>query len=310
MELDESAMADYQHYQPLFAGQRFTVGCYTAADVTEKLASLQEQREETVLTDQTAIDQEQLKQIKQLLEARYPYQVATKTTAYQSVTDVKRLFEYPDNAVEAQWDYEQQQREKQAQGIYFNNHFAEPAFIKQADEQPTATTIGTATHLVFQKLPLTAGEVSPTLVADEVQRLVDQGLMTPAVAAKINVTGVARFFQTAVGQQVLAAPEHYHREEPFAMVMNGAELFKEIKTSDQEQVLLHGIVDGYLETPTGIILVDYKTDHLRPGFGEAEIVDRYRGQLNLYKEALGLMKPLPVVQMGLYLVESEQFITI
>lgn len=310
MELDESAMADYQHYQPLFAGQRFTVGCYTAADVTEKLASLQEQREETVLTDQTAIDQEQLKQIKQLLEARYPYQVATKTTAYQSVTDVKRLFEYPDNAVEAQWDYEQQQREKQAQGIYFNNHFAEPAFIKQADEQPAATTIGTATHLVFQKLPLTAGEVSPTLVADEVQRLVDQGLMTPAVAAKINVTGVARFFQTAVGQQVLAAPEHYHREEPFAMVMNGAELFKEIKTSDQEQVLLHGIVDGYLETPTGIILVDYKTDHLRPGFGEAEIVDRYRGQLNLYKEALGLMKPLPVVQMGLYLVESEQFITI
>lgn len=134
--------------------------------------------------------------------------------------------------------------------------------------------------------------------------------MTPAVAAKINVTGVARFFQTAVGQQVLAAPEHYHREEPFAMVMNGAELFKEIKTSDQEQVLLHGIIDGYLETPTGIILVDYKTDHLRPGFGEAEIVDRYRGQLNLYKEALGLMKPLPVVQMGLYLVESEQFITI
>ncbi|WP_242362955.1 helicase-exonuclease AddAB subunit AddA [Limosilactobacillus antri] len=310
MELDESAMADYQHYQSLFTGQRFTVASYTAADVAQQLAGLQAQQAAPVVTDQTAIDQQELARIKQLLGARYPYPVATKTTAYQSVTDVKRLFEYPDNAVEAQWDYEQQQREKQAQGIYFNQHFAEPAFIKQADEQPAATTIGTATHLVFQKLPLTAGPVTPASVQAEVQRLVDQGLLTPAVAAKINVTGVAGFFQTAVGQQILAAPEHYHREEPFAMVMNGAELFKEIKTSNNEQVLLHGIIDGYLETPTGIILVDYKTDHLRPGFGVAEIVARYRGQLNLYQEALSLMKPLPVVQKGLYLVESEQFITI
>ena len=94
------------------------------------------------------------------------------------------------------------------------------------------------------------------------------------------------------------------------MVMNGAELFKEIKTSNNEQVLLHGIIDGYLETDNGIILVDYKTDQLHPGVGSTEIVDRYRGQINLYKQALTLMKTIPVVQMGLYLVESGQFVSI
>lgn len=309
VELDESAMADYQRYQSLFTGQQFTVTSYTAAGVVQELEKLQQQPA-AVAAQQVPVDQEEVAQVKKLLGSRYPYPVATKTTAYQSVTDVKRLFEYPDDSTEAQWDYEQQQREKQAQGIYFSNHFAEPAFIKRADDQPTAATIGTATHLVFQKLSLTGGNVNPALVQDEIQRLVDQQLITPVVANKINVQGVTQFFQTAVGQQVLAAPTHYHREEPFAMVMNGAELFKEIKPSNNEQVLLHGIIDGYLETPAGIILVDYKTDHLRPGFGAAEIVDRYRGQLNLYKEALLLMKPLPVVQTGLYLVESGQFIAI
>lgn len=309
VDLLESAMADY-HQQDLFAGQRFTVASYTRADVDAGLTELQRQLPTTDNAERQAVDQESLSSIMAIMDSRYPYEVATKTTAYQSVTDVKRLFEYPDNSAEAQWDYEKQQREKQAQGIYFNNRFAEPDFVKQDDEAPSATSIGTATHLVFQKLPLTAAGVTTQGVADEVQRLVDQQLISPAVAAKISVAGVSQFFQTAIGKQILSQPDNYHREEPFAMVMNGAELFKEIKTSNNEQVLLHGIIDGYLESADGIILVDYKTDHLYPGFGAAEVVDRYRGQLNLYKQALTLMKPVPVVQMGLYLVESGQFISI
>ncbi len=95
--------------------------------------------------------------------------------------------------------------------------------------------------------------------------------------------------------------------------MNGAELFKEIKPQNNEQVLIHGIIDGYLMTDDGITLVDYKTDHLAdsdPAIATQQIVDRYRGQLNLYKQALNLMEPVPVVEMGLYLVESGQFIAI
>ena len=310
IELAESAMADYHRQQRLFTSQQFTVASYTVTDVDMELMKLQQEQQAAASTDKQAVDQESLSKVMAIMDSHYPYQVATKTTAYQSVTDVKRLFEYPDNSVEAQWDYEKQQREKQAQGVYFNNQFAEPDFVKQDDEAPSATSVGTATHLVFQKLSLTADGVTPSGVKGTIHHLVEQQLITPAVAAKINVAGVSQFFQTDIGKQILAQPTNYHREEPFAMVMNGAELFKEIKTSNNEQVLLHGIIDGYLETSDGIILVDYKTDHLYPGFGDAEVIDRYRGQLNLYRQALTLMKTVPVVQMGLYLVESGQFVSI
>lgn len=313
MTLEEGALANYDQEAALFSGQRFTVRTLTAADVNRQLAELGQAASavDAANAPQPAPGDEQA--ALQALDFHYPYPVATKTTAYQSVTDVKRLFEYPDDSGEAQWDYRRQQREKQAQGIYFNNDFAVPDFIKQAEQTPAATSIGTATHLVFQKLTLTKAGVTVAAIRALIDQLVSDQLIAPAVAPKINRDGISRFFQTAVGKKVLATPGGYHREAPFAMVMNGAELFKEIKPQNNEQVLIHGIIDGYLMTDDGITLVDYKTDHLAdsdPAIATQQIVDRYRGQLNLYKQALNLMEPVPVVEMGLYLVESGQFIAI
>ena len=93
--------------------------------------------------------------------------------------------------------------------------------------------------------------------------------------------------------------------------MNGHELFQGVNASDDERILIHGIIDGYLKTNEGIILVDYKTDHINSDYRDfdlARIKDRYRGQLELYKEALNLMEGIPVVQMGLYLLELSEFV--
>ena len=72
------------------------------------------------------------------------------------------------------------------------------------------------------------------------------------------------------------------------------------------------IYDIVFLRPLGLqLLVDYKTDHINPQYREfelAKITGRYRGQLELYRQALNIMKPIPVVQMGLYLVELGEFI--
>uniref|UniRef100_UPI0035D090A0 PD-(D/E)XK nuclease family protein n=1 Tax=Bartonella sp. CL63NXGY TaxID=3243538 RepID=UPI0035D090A0 len=89
--------------------------------------------------------------------------------------------------------------------------------------------------------------------------------------------------------------------------------FKEVQAADDERILIHGIIDGYLEQDQGIILIDYKTDHVNQENEDRSIqliVDRYRGQLELYRQALNMMKPTKVVQMGLYLVELGRFISI
>lgn len=132
------------------------------------------------------------------------------------------------------------------------------------------------------------------------------------MADQIDREGIVGFFGTAVGKQILDHPENYHREEPFAMIMNGHEPFSEIAAEDDDTVLIHGIIDGYLVTDQGIILVDYKTDHVAAPEekNKKKIIQKYSGQLKLYAEALNIMQPRPVVQMGLYLLELNEFISI
>lgn len=287
----------------------FQVRSFSQHQVTTELDQL---NQAPASDDQPAqsVDPQLKKHFADVLGFQYPYQVATQTTAYQSVTDVKRVFEDPDNRQMGQWDYDDNRKTKH-RGVYLKNDFATPRFVQQADQSPAATEVGTATHLVFQKIPLDHQTVDQQLIATTIDQLVDQQLITPNVAHQIDQAGVAAFFATPVGQQILHDSHNYHREAPFAMLMNGHELFRDVKAQDDERILIHGIIDGYLQQPTGITLVDYKTDHINPHNVAAsvdQLKNRYRGQLELYRQALNMMKEEPVVQMGLYLVELRKFI--
>ena len=308
--LEESPLNTGKKFTGMATEPFFIAKTFTATDVDQQLEKLTSPINVTGDEDLQSLKSLSAEEIDQILAFRYPHEVATKTTAYQSVTDVKRVFEDPDNREMGQWDYEQQRKAKN-RGLYLRNDFATPQFIQQGDRSPAATEVGTATHLVFQKLPLDGKEITLAQVRNEIRQLVKDHLINSAVAPFINAEGIAAFFQTDPGRQVIANGQKYHREEPFAMIMNGHELFKEVQAKDDERLLIHGIIDGYLETPKGIILVDYKTDHIDPQYREfelAKITGRYRGQLELYRQALNIMKPIPVVQMGLYLVELGEFI--
>jgi len=72
-------------------------------------------------------------------------------------------------------------------------------------------------------------------------------------------------------------------------------------------------VDGYLRTPKGIILFDYKTDHVNSrnlAQSEAKLIDRYGGQVNLYAEALQQMTQQPVIAQYLYLLTAGQLVAV
>lgn len=308
LELEDSPLNNGRGLSWRTSDSNFLAKIYTAEDVANGLVDCNKEAE----FDEEEKSKPAKMATSSILSFRYPHEVATQTTAYQSVTDVKRVFEDPDNREMGQWDFEQQQKVRN-RGLYLQNNFATPRFIQQDDVTPAATEVGTATHLLFQQLPLTKGSITQELVHQELLKLVDQHLITPQVAKKINEDGVTQFFQTDVGQKIANNGERYYREVPFTMIMNGHELFKEVQAQDDERILVHGIIDGYLELDDGIILVDYKTDHINPKYQEFEIEKikgRYRGQLELYRQALNIMKAIPVVKMGLYLVELKQFISL
>lgn len=246
-------------------------------------------------------------QLQHIMDFRYPHQAATVTTAYQSVSEAKRLFEDPDNATIGEY---QASAAGQTGHRFVTHDFARPEFL-QTVREPLPTEIGSATHLVLQKLDVS---VAPT--AASVQAVIDQlvadQVLTTEVAQRIQPEAILRFYASELGQQILAAPDELHREVPFSLLMPARSLFRDFKEADS-QVLVHGIVDGYLETPTGVILFDYKTDHVNlaaKAQSTAKLLDRYGGQVNLYAAALTQMTGKPIIGQYLYLLASGDLLAV
>ena len=71
------------------------------------------------------------------------------------------------------------------------------------------------------------------------------------------------------------------REQHFMLRLPHNELFEGSTIS--EDVLLQGIIDAFFLEDDEIVLVDYKTDHVRDA---DTLVGRYKKQLDLYARAL------------------------
>jgi ATP-dependent helicase/nuclease subunit A len=66
-----------------------------------------------------------------------------------------------------------------------------------------------------------------------------------------------------------------------------------------ELILVQGIIDAYMEEEDGLVLVDYKTDHIKKG-EEQVLIDRYQVQLNYYARALEQMTGKKVKEAVIY----------
>lgn len=246
-------------------------------------------------------------QVTAIMDFQYPHETATMTTAYQSVSEAKRLFEDPDNDSIAEYH---PSTTGQLGRRLVTQDFARPDFL-QTVRAPLPTEIGTATHLILQQVDVTT---PPTLTSLRalVQDLVAQRVLSPAVAQQVQLEHILHFFASALGQRILAHPEELQREVPFSLLMPAQSLFPDFQEGDS-QVLVHGIVDGYLTTPEGIWLFDYKTDHVNTdqlAASEKSLIAKYGGQVNLYAAALSRITQQPVIKRDLYLLASGDLVSV
>ncbi|WP_125703427.1 helicase-exonuclease AddAB subunit AddA [Lacticaseibacillus daqingensis] len=226
----------------------------------------------------------------------YPYAAATATTGFQSVSEIKRAFDDPDTI-------ELVTSNRQLGGNRYVNDFAQPAFLATGTQVPR-TVVGSATHLVLQLLDL-GQPVTVATIEATVAELVAAGTLTEAVAQQIDVATLVRFFATPLGQALQANAATVQREVAFSLLLPAAQLFAPMQGDDAD-VLIHGIIDGFFETAAGVTLFDYKTDHVVGA--SAPIVERYRGQLNLYARALAHLTAKPVLHRYLVLLATGEVI--
>ena len=223
------------------------------------------------------------------LSFNYPFEVATRTTSYQSVSEIKRVFDDPDNKEIGKIEV-REDNTIQAQPLIVNRmiegDLSKPKFLDTV-QAPSAAEIGTATHYLLQLIDLST-QPSYEEVRAVQERLVENKLILPAIAEKMNLEQIVAFFDTALGKQLIQHHQTVRREQPFSMLIEAEKLIQNYPETTQDDLLIHGIIDGYIELDNQCILYDYKTDHVKGTSPQAisEIVERYRGQMNLYRRAL------------------------
>jgi ATP-dependent helicase/nuclease subunit A len=244
-----------------------------------------------------------------VLQMRYAHEAATRATNYQSVSEVKRLFEDPD-LLEGRSNPERRLNGDALAGLRFtNDNLPDPDFMQQAATRISSAAIGTATHLMMQRVDLTHGAPDEAALIFLRDQLVADGLIEPAVGALIKVPQIAAFFnETSFGKQLVSHQDSLEREVAFSLLIDARSLYKDFE--DEEKVLVHGILDGYFWVNDEVWLFDYKTDHIAPEQDpKAILTKRYSGQINLYAQAVTAMG-LPYPRRFIYSFSRNRVIEI
>ena len=168
-----------------------------------------------------------------------------------------------------------------------NLQFELPDFSKT--EKVTVAEIGSATHELMQRIDLSQKPTIETLT-----EAIEQVQASSSVKDKVNLEKIFSFFNTALGQEILANQDKLYREQPFSMLKKDAK--------SQEDFVVRGILDGYLLYEDKIVLFDYKTDHYEY---PSQLIERYRGQLSLYAEALSRSYQIDQVKKNLILLGKD-----
>ncbi len=240
-----------------------------------------------------------------MMNKPYAYQLATQTTSYQSVSEIKRLFEEPQDGQMIKIDVTNPRQSHR----YVEDELSRPSFVSE-DLKPSPAEVGQATHLVLQALDL---NVKPDhqIISQKVDELVKEKVLSEELGSLINADKLARFFDTPFGDFILSHTNHLRREVPFSLLMEASEIFRDMDHVD-DSVLIHGIVDGYIELEDGIILFDYKTDQVERFQDQAAevMLKKYSGQLNLYKKALESILNKPVRESYIILLDTTEVVEV
>ncbi|MEJ6075816.1 helicase-exonuclease AddAB subunit AddA [Lactobacillus johnsonii] len=232
--------------------------------------------------------------VKTLYNFEYPFFDATKTTAYQSVSEIKKVFNDPmDTELE-------NSRLISSSNRYLQPIDETPVFLEK--QKFTGAEIGTAMHLVLQYYDY-QGDKTKLNLDKEIEELVELGKLNPLMVPHLSKEALNWFVMSEFAAEFWQKPEKLHRESQFSSLVNASELFNDFSDS-AAKILVHGTIDGYFETDEGLILFDYKTDFVDKTHEEQaidKIKQKYTGQLRLYEQALNEISENKKV-IGKYLI--------
>ena len=173
-----------------------------------------------------------------------------------------------------------------------------PDFMAQS-KGLTPAQRGTALHLAMQYVSL-EGDHSVDSIRQQMDRLTEEGYLTALQREAVQPERLAAFFASKLGQELLSAQE-VGREFKFSLLVPAKTYFPD---AGEEEILLQGVIDAWFDDGTGVTVVDFKSDRIRPG-GEDAAAERHRVQIEAYSQALERILDRPVKRKALWFFATD-----
>lgn len=253
-----------------------------------------------------------INQIKGQIEYKYPDKLAIDIPTKSSVTKIKQMKQKQLGVDFVSFDNKEFTETNDKTGENNDNTdkanvtFEKPKFLQDEKETKiTSAQKGTLTHLCLQKLN-PKEDYDLEKIKSLIQNLEMNKIITEKEKQTINPNKILQFTKSEIWKQLKNAKEYY-QEKPFYINVPASQIYDE---DIKENILVQGIIDLYFVNENGqIILVDYKTDYVESG-KEFELVEKYKSQLDLYKQALESALGTKVEKVYIYSVNLSKEIEI
>lgn len=280
---------------------RWLVTCVPASSLIftlEEEKRIQQEMEQAIAEGQPVpIESSYKKQVERQLSWGYVHNAATEHLSKMSVSELKRRQQ---TAIQT----EELGGPSYLPGLFRSDAAERPRFL--SEKKLNAVEIGVATHTVMQQLPLDR-VLTGEEIAEEVERMVQQELLTPMEATAIDMTKIEQFFTSEAGHKIREGRCVY-REVPFNLPVPAQEIYTNWEEqngegSHEEMVLLQGVIDCLVEKEDGWLLLDYKTDRT-VDLSDELLQARYKEQLDNYARAVTKITNRPVKEKIVYFFDG------
>jgi ATP-dependent helicase/nuclease subunit A len=177
---------------------------------------------------------------------------------------------------------------------------AEPSLTEPVEPR----LLGTATHLVISQLDL-ARPVTEEAIEKTKEKLLTDNAITASVISHIDQEAILKFFDSDFGQMVFDTENNIFREWPFTFALPASDFpdssheSAEAEATSDEVIIVQGIIDMLIQTPQGLVIIDFKTDKVTAG-EVRERAELYRRQLELYSRAASAILKEKLISKWLY----------
>ena len=224
------------------------------------------------------IDSELLKNVKENLDYKYPFEELIGIQSKASVSVIANKAE----------------SEKY-------NFSSKPAFM--SDGGITASGRGTAMHKVMEFFDFSKWETPET----EIERLVEWQYLSETEANGVNISALRDFFNSDIFHRMQKS-QNIQREMRFLTELPARIVDNSLSEKfDKEKIIVQGAVDVCFVEDDGIVILDFKTDRTDNPQGLAEA---YGEQLNIYALACEKIFSKPVKEKMIYSFFLSKTVTI